>query len=83
MSNVLQVTGIQGASPLVSLPYIYLPKTIVIDWMHPVLLGVVKMVLALWLDASYKGRSFYIGDKVCYLCFKFGEIIIDVDLVQS
>ena len=64
-----QVKGIKGASPLIKLKYIDLPKTFVIDWMHSVLLGVVKTILAMWFDSAYKGRNFYIGDKVCYICF--------------
>lgn len=50
------------------LRYIDLPKTFVIDWMHAVLLGVVKTVLSMWCDSTYKGRPFYIGDKVCMHC---------------
>ena len=31
-----------------------------IDYMHGVLLGVVKMMLSLWLDKKHKKESFYI-----------------------
>ena len=39
-----QVKGIEGASPVVSLRYVEVPKVFVIDWMHSVLLGLVCVV---------------------------------------
>lgn len=63
------MNGIKGASALMMLRYVDLPHTIVIDWMHSVLLGTVKTLLTLWCGAAYKGRRFYIGDKVGFEVF--------------
>ena len=35
-----------------------------LDYMHGVLLGVVKMLCSMWFDSKYKKEPFYIGDKV-------------------
>ena len=35
-----------------------------LDYMHGVLLGVVKMLFSLWFDSKYKKERFYIGDKI-------------------
>lgn len=56
--------GIKGASPLFALPTFDPSKSPVIDWMHCVLLGVVKLMLGLWLSASNKTKEYYIGAKV-------------------
>lgn len=35
-----------------------------LDYMHGVLLGVVKMLFSFWFDARYKKESFNISDKI-------------------
>ena len=36
-----------------------------VDYMHGVLLGIVKMLFSKWFDVKYKKDRFYIGDKIC------------------
>ena len=43
------------------------------DYMHGVLLGVVKMMLSLWLDKKHKKESFYIGNKIDQLNSRLGK----------
>lgn len=42
----------------------------VTDWMHGVCLGLVKNLLALWLNGEHRTKDFYIGNKVshCLQC---------------
>jgi hypothetical protein len=35
-----------------------------IDYMHGVLLGIVKMFFSFWFDNKYKKKTFYIGNKI-------------------
>ena len=44
-----------------------------VDYMHGVLLGVVKMMLSLWLDKKHKKESFYIGNQMDQLNARLGE----------
>ncbi|CAG2210145.1 unnamed protein product [Mytilus edulis] len=53
--------GTAGATALIVLQYMDLPRTFVIDWLHAVLLGVVKTILTLWCDPVYKGNTYYIA----------------------
>ena len=39
-------------------------KSVAIDYMHCILLGVVKMLMSLWFDGAYKKMPWYIGHKV-------------------
>ncbi|XP_048246521.1 uncharacterized protein LOC125377412 [Haliotis rufescens] len=61
------VRGMKGGSALLALKHVDLSKICPIDWMHCVLLGVVKALLKLWLCPSHKNRSFYIGDKIALM----------------
>ena len=40
-------------------------KGMPVDYMHGVLLGIVKMLFSKWFDVKYKKERFYIGDKIC------------------
>lgn len=70
---LFQHKGIKGASPLFVLPTFDPSKSPVIDWMHCVLLGVVKQMLGLWLSASNKTKEYYIGAKVQW-CYDIGNV---------
>jgi hypothetical protein len=35
-----------------------------IDWMHCVLLGIVKQLLGYWMLPCNRGNEYYIGDQV-------------------
>ncbi|XP_033725038.1 uncharacterized protein LOC117315017 [Pecten maximus] len=77
------VKGIKGACPVVVLKYVDLPKTFVIDWMHSVLLGVVKTLLSMWCDASYKKESFYVGDKMALVNSRLQRIQVPDYIVRQ
>ena len=34
------------------------------DWMHGICLGLIKNLLAFWLNGEHKSKDFYIGNKV-------------------
>lgn len=57
------VNGVKGASSLMILDYFDIPRFVVIDWMHCVLLGVTKALMSFWLNSKYKDQEFYIGNK--------------------
>ncbi|KAG8176071.1 hypothetical protein JTE90_025529 [Oedothorax gibbosus] len=57
------VNGIKGISPLMNLSYVGLVSAFTIDYMHCVLLGVVKKVTHLWLDSTSHDKPYYIGKK--------------------
>ena len=44
-------------------------KGMPVDYIHGVVLGIVKMlhVFSKWFDVKYKKERFYIGDKICSL----------------
>lgn len=56
--------GVKGYSVLCDLLYIDLVKSVSIDYMHCVLLGIQKMLLHLWIDTTNKSEPYYIGDYV-------------------
>lgn len=63
--NCIQERGIKGASALALLKDVNLSEAFPVDWMHCVLLGIVKTLLKYWLNTKYRlKKSFYIGDKV-------------------
>ena len=53
------VKGIKGISPLS--PILNLVDSIPVDYMHPVLLGVVKLLLTQWFDTTNHNKPFYLG----------------------
>ncbi len=58
------VQGIKGPSFLMGLRSYDYVKSFGIDYMHGVLLGVVKTLLMLWFSASHKARDFSIAEHV-------------------
>ena len=38
-----------------------------LDYMHGVLLGVVKMLFNLWFDAKHKKENYFIGNKIAII----------------
>ena len=39
-------------------------KGMPVDYMHGVLLGIVKMFFSFWFNKKYKNEDFYIGDQI-------------------
>ena len=58
--------GVKGASIFMLLKDFNLVDGFVPDWMHGVCLGVVKNLIALWLNSENRSKAFYVGDKVSY-----------------
>lgn len=60
----MKVCGVKGASVLLRIGHFNVVKGVSIDWMHCVLLGIVKQFLDYWLTMSNRGSAYFIGDKV-------------------
>ena len=54
--------GIMGILPLS--PVLDLVDAVPLDYMHTVLLGVVRMLLTRWFDSSYHTQPFYLGCQI-------------------
>ena len=55
----IAVKGIMGTSSLTTV--LDLVDAVPVDYMHTVLLGIVKVLLTRWFDASYHRKPFYLG----------------------
>ncbi|KAM7285073.1 uncharacterized protein ISCGN_032047 [Ixodes scapularis] len=58
------VQGVKGPSVLSLIPRFDLASSFVIDYMHCVLLGVVKMLMATWFDSKYHAEPWYLGRQL-------------------
>lgn len=58
------VNGIKGLSTSFALPGYDVIKGTSIDYMHTVLLGIVKMFMSRWFDTAYRHFPYYRGDKL-------------------
>lgn len=61
------VSGVKGASPLMLIKQFDMSKGVVIDYMHGILLGVVRKLLDLWLQPCHRGNTCYIGNQIAAL----------------
>ena len=71
MHNYLKVCGVKGPSVLTLHHCFDLVGGVVVDDLHCIYLGVTLRLLHLWFDKTYRGKPFFIGDKVfmgCILC---------------
>ena len=59
-----EVNGIKGLSPVFGLPGYDVIKGTSIDYMHTVLLGIVKMFMSRWFDTAYRHLPYYCEDKI-------------------
>jgi hypothetical protein len=55
------INGFKGISPLVGFPEFNVIEGFAIDYMHCVLLGVMKLLLELWLNSCNHFEDYYIG----------------------
>lgn len=58
------VFGVKGLSCLVSIPDFDLTQCLPVDYMHALMLGVVKTVNDLWLDTKNNKKPYYIGNRI-------------------
>ena len=64
-SNTVVTKGVKGLSWSMYLPIFDVISGTAIDYMHSVLLGVVKVLLTLWTDKSYNSEPWFLGaDKI-------------------
>lgn len=69
--------GVKGASIFMLFKNFNLVDGFVPDWMHGVCLGVVKNLIALWLNSENRSKAFYVGDKVSYdFPVKFSKLML-------
>lgn len=57
------IFGIKGSSELLRVPSFSVLKSFPLDYLHCVLLGVVKSFLSCWFDSNHSDREFYLGPK--------------------
>ncbi|KAL1277061.1 hypothetical protein QQF64_023734 [Cirrhinus molitorella] len=57
------VRGVKGVSPLLFLPFFNIISGFVPEYIHAVLLGVVRQFMTLWFDSSYHCKPWYIGTR--------------------
>ena len=58
------VNGVKGYTPLYELPLFDMIRQVTVDYMHCVLLGVMKKMINLWTNATFKKESWYIGQYI-------------------
>ena len=69
-----------GVLPVLALcrPF-HLVNSVVVDYLHCLLLGVTKMFIEFWFDKAHKGKLYHIGNKVrkreYYYCYSNGLYI--------
>lgn len=61
------VFGVKGPSMLSLIPLFDLVKGFFPDYMHSVLLGVVRQMISLWFDSSNHSKPFYLGRHVQHI----------------
>ncbi|KYQ53908.1 hypothetical protein ALC60_07166 [Trachymyrmex zeteki] len=59
----IEVRGVKGVSPVAVISEFNLVHGFVLDYMHCVLLGVIRLVTGLWLDSTSHNEKYYIGLK--------------------
>ncbi|XP_075724117.1 uncharacterized protein LOC142766540 [Rhipicephalus microplus] len=58
------VKGVKGPTILHLLPHFDCGAGFVVDYMHCVLLGVVRMLISLWFETKYHKSPWYLGGKI-------------------
>lgn len=56
----IMTNGVKDLSPMIGFQQFDLIKSFTVDYMHAVLLGVVKSLLELWMDSRFHEKPFYI-----------------------
>lgn len=63
-SSGVAVNGVKHASRLLALPVFNVAESFSPDYMHCVLLGVVRQLVNIVFDSSYHSSAFYLGKKI-------------------
>lgn len=68
------VKGVKGYSWFMFVPKFDIIRGVAIDYMHSTLLGVVKMLLTLWSDKSYKSEPWSVSNRMKELEARYMKI---------
>lgn len=68
------VYGVKGLSQLICIPDFDFTKCLPVDYMHAVMLGVVKTATELWLDSKNSNKAYYIGRKIKEINVRISKI---------
>ncbi|KAK6471038.1 hypothetical protein HHUSO_G29953 [Huso huso] len=68
------ICGVKGPSVLYNIPKFDIVENFVPDYMHCVLLGVVRQMMALWLDSQYHTERYYLAAHIDNLDFRLLSI---------
>ena len=68
------VNGVKGPSWLMTLHHYDIIQGTAVDYMHCVLLGVMKLLLTLWFGSEHKRSTFYIGGHLSLVDQRIKEI---------
>lgn len=68
------VHGVKGPSWLMKLTHYDIIKGTTIDYMHRVLLGVMKLLMSLWFGSTHNQKGYYIGRKIALVDKRLSEI---------
>ncbi|XP_066928812.1 uncharacterized protein [Clytia hemisphaerica] len=60
----VKICGVKGLSWSMRIPCFDVVNGLALDYLHNTLLGVVKMMMKLWFNKSYKKQTWYVGDKL-------------------
>ena len=58
------VFGVKGLTWFSFLPWFDMVRGVAVDYMHCITLGIVKMIMSLWFDKSYKNEIFSIASEI-------------------
>lgn len=73
--------GFKGVSPLAHVKSLNLVAGIVPDYMHGVLLGIVKTLMYKWFSPTHSRKPFYVGNRIKFIS-KMLQNIKPPDLIQ-
>lgn len=68
--------GIKGTSALLLLENFHLNNSVAVDYMHGILLGVLRYLLSLWIDSCNHGELYYIGKWISQINIKLRSITL-------
>lgn len=76
------VNGVKGISPLMQLPIFNVINSFPPEYMHSVLLGVVKLFLIVWLDSKNSQKPWYFGNKSQILDNRLSKILAPCEVTR-
>lgn len=77
------VNGVKGVSSVMLLPIFSIVKCFPPEYMHSVLLGVVKLFLSHWIETKHYQKSWYIGTKLNILNCRLAHILPPCEVTRT